>query len=158
MALSLPDKPSIAVLPFVNMSGDPKQEFFSDGITEDIITALSKMPMLFVIARNSTFTYKGKPVKVKQISEEPGVQYVPEGSVQRSANRVRITAQLIDALSGHHIWAEGEGRRFPLRLLTPEWSGNFGGNYTRRSNRSNLRKPLEEDDREAVFGKTGRTV
>jgi adenylate cyclase len=106
MALSLPDKPSIAVLPFVNMSGDPKQEFFSDGITEDIITALSKVPMLFVIARNSTFTYKGKPVKVKQISEELGVQYVLEGSVQTSANRVRITAQLIDALTGHHIWAE----------------------------------------------------
>jgi TolB-like protein len=106
MALSLPDKPSIAVLPFVNMSGDPKQEFFSDGITEDIITALSKVPMLFVIARNSTFTYKGKPVKVKQISEELGVQYVLEGSVQMSANRVRITAQLIDALKGHHIWAE----------------------------------------------------
>ncbi len=106
MALSLPDKPSIAVLPFVNMSGDPKQEFFSDGITEDIITALSKLPMLFVIARNSTFTYKGKPVNVKQISEELGVQYVLEGSVQRSDNRVRITAQLIDALTGHHIWAE----------------------------------------------------
>ncbi|MCJ7783671.1 MAG: hypothetical protein MUP41_07030, partial [Desulfobacterales bacterium] len=95
MALSLPDKPSIAVLPFVNMSEDPKQEFFSDGITEDIITALSKVPMLFVIARNSTFTYKGEPAKVKQISEELGVQYVLEGSVQRSANRVRITAQLI---------------------------------------------------------------
>jgi adenylate cyclase len=106
MVHPLPDVPSIAVLPFVNMSGDPKQEFFSDGITEDIITALSKLPMLFVIARNSTFTYKGKPVKVKQISEELGVQYILEGSVQRSDNRVRITAQLIDALSGHHIWAE----------------------------------------------------
>jgi adenylate cyclase len=106
MVLSLPDKPSIAVLPFVNMSGDPKQEFFSDGITEDVITALSKVPMLFVIARNSTFTYKGKLVNVKQISEELGVQYVLEGSVQTSANRVRITAQLIDALTGHHIWAE----------------------------------------------------
>jgi adenylate cyclase len=106
MVHPLPDVPSIAVLPFVNMSGDPKQEFFSDGITEDIITALSKVPMLFVIARNSTFTYKGKPVKVKQISEELGVQYILEGSVQRSDNRVRITAQLIDALSGHHIWAE----------------------------------------------------
>ncbi|HUL20634.1 MAG TPA: adenylate/guanylate cyclase domain-containing protein [Thermodesulfobacteriota bacterium] len=106
MVLLLPDKPSIAVLPFVNMSGDPKQEFFSDGITEDIITALSKVPMLFVIARNSTFTYKGKSVNVKQISEELGVQYVLEGSVQRSDNRVRITAQLIDALTGHHIWAE----------------------------------------------------
>jgi len=106
MALSLPNKPSIAVLPFVNMSGDPKQEFFSDGITEDIITALSKLPMLFVIARNSTFSYKGKSVNVKQISEELGVQYVLEGSIQRSDNRVRITAQLIDALTGHHIWAE----------------------------------------------------
>jgi adenylate cyclase len=105
-ALSLPDKPSIAVLPFVNMSGDPKQEFLSDGITEDIITALSKVPRLFVIARNSTFTYKGKPANVKQISEQLGVQYVLEGSVQSSANRVRITAQLIDALSAHHIWAE----------------------------------------------------
>jgi adenylate cyclase len=106
MALSLPDKPSIAVLPFVNMSEDPKQEYLSDGITEDIITALSKVPRLFVIARNSTFTYKGKSVNVKQISKDLGVQYVLEGSVQRSANRVRITAQLIDALTGHHIWAE----------------------------------------------------
>ena len=106
VTLPLPDTPSIAVLPFVNMSGDPKQEFFSDGITEDIITALSKVPMLFVIARNSTFSYKGKSVNVKQISEELGVQYVLEGSVQRSDNRVRITAQLIDALTGHHIWAE----------------------------------------------------
>jgi adenylate cyclase len=106
MAFPLPDLPSIAVLPFDNMSGDPKQEFFSDGITETIITALSKVPRLFVIARNSTFTYKGKPVKVKQVSEELGVRYVLEGSVQRSADRIRITAQLIDALTGHHIWAE----------------------------------------------------
>ena len=106
MALPLPDLPSIAVLPFDNMSGDLKQEFLSDGITENIITALSKVPRLFVIARNSTSTYKGKPVKVKQVSEELGVQYVLEGSVQRSADRIRITAQLIDALKGHHIWAE----------------------------------------------------
>jgi adenylate cyclase len=106
MAFPLPDKPSIAVLPFVNMSGDPKQEFFSDGITEDIITALSKIPKVFVIARNSTFTYKGKAVKVKQVSEELGVRYVLEGSVQKSGDRVRITAQLIDALSGHHLWSE----------------------------------------------------
>jgi adenylate cyclase len=106
MAFPLPDKPSIAVLPFVNLSGDPKQEFFSDGITEDIITALSKIPRLFVIARNSTFTYKGKPVKVKQVSEELGVRYVLEGSVQKSGDRVRITAQLIDAFTGHHLWAE----------------------------------------------------
>jgi adenylate cyclase len=106
MAFPLPDLPSIAVLPFENMSGDPKQEFFSDGITETIITALSKVPRLFVIARNSTFTYKGKPVKAKQVSEELGVQYVLEGSVQKSGDRVRITAQLIDAFSGHHLWAE----------------------------------------------------
>jgi TolB-like protein/cytochrome c-type biogenesis protein CcmH/NrfG len=106
MAFLMPDKPSIAVLPFVNMSDDPKQEYFSDGITEEIITALSKVPNLFVIARNSTFTYKGKPVKVKQVSEELGVRYVLEGSVQKSGDRVRITAQLIDALSGHHLWAE----------------------------------------------------
>jgi adenylate cyclase len=106
MAFPLPDKPSIAVLPFVNMSDDPKQEFFSDGITEEIITALSKVPRLFVIARNSTFTYKGKSVKVKQVAEELGVRYVLEGSVRRGGNKVRITAQLIDALAGHHLWAE----------------------------------------------------
>ena len=106
MAFPLPDKPSIAVLPFANMSDDPKQEFFSDGITEEIITALSKVPRLFVIARNSTFTYKGKPVKVKQVSEELGVRYVLEGSVRWAGNKVRITAQLIDALTGHHLWAE----------------------------------------------------
>ncbi|MBC2702998.1 adenylate/guanylate cyclase domain-containing protein [Desulfobacula sp.] len=106
MALPLPDVPSIAVLPFVNMSGDPKQEFFSDAITENIITVLSKVPRLFVISRQSTFFYKGKPVKVKQVSEEFGVQYVLEGSVQRSADRIRINVQLIDALTGHHLWAE----------------------------------------------------
>jgi len=106
MAFPLPDKPSIAVLPFVNMSEDPKQEFFADGMTEEIITALSKGPNLFVIARNSTFTYKGKPVKVKQVSEELGVRYVLEGSIQRSGDRIRINAQLIDALTGNHLWAE----------------------------------------------------
>ena len=110
MAFSLPDGPSIAVLPFVNMSGDPKQEFLSDGITEEIITALSKVPHLFVISRQSTFSYKGKPVKVKQVSEELGVRYVLEGSVQRSADRIRINAQLIDALTGRHIWAERYNR------------------------------------------------
>jgi len=106
MAFPLPDLPSIAVLPFANMSGDPKQEFLSDGITENIITGLSKVPRLFVIARNSTFIYKGKPVEVKKVSEELGVQYVLEGSVQRSGDRIRVTAQLIDALKGHHVWAE----------------------------------------------------
>jgi adenylate cyclase len=106
MAFPLPDVPSIAVLPFVNMSEDPKQEFLCDGMAEDIITALSNVPGMVVIARNSTFTYKGKAVKVKQVSEDLGVRYVLEGSLQRSGDRVRVTAQLIDALSGHHLWAE----------------------------------------------------
>jgi adenylate cyclase len=106
MAFPLPDKPSIAVLPFVNMSGDKEQEYFSDGITENIITGLSKIPRLFVIARNSTFIYKDKRVKVQQVAEDLGVRYVLEGSVQRSGNRVRVTAQLIDALTGNHLWAE----------------------------------------------------
>jgi adenylate cyclase len=106
MAFPLPDKPSIAVLPFVNMSEDPKQEYFSDGITEEIITALSKIPRIFVIARNSTFTYKGKAVKVKQVAEELGIRYVLEGSVRKAGDKVRISAQLIDALSGNHLWAE----------------------------------------------------
>jgi len=106
MALPLPDKPSIAVLPFDNMSNNKEQDYFSDGITENIITAISKTNKLFVIARNSTFVYKGKPVKVKQIAEELGVRYVLEGSVQKSEDRVRITAQLIDAIGGHHLWAE----------------------------------------------------
>jgi adenylate cyclase len=102
----LPDKPSIAVLPFVNMSGDPQQEFFSDGLTEDIIMALSKVPNLFVIARNSTFTYKGKPVKVQLVAENLGVRYVLEGSIQKAGDKVRIAAQLIDALKGYHVWSE----------------------------------------------------
>ena len=106
MAFALPDVPSIAVLPFVNMSEDPKQEFLCDGITENIISVLSKVPRLFVISRQSTFFYKGKPVKVKQVSEELGVRYVLEGSVHRSGDRIRINAQLIDALTGHHLWAE----------------------------------------------------
>ncbi len=110
MAFPLPDVPSIAVLPFVNMSGDPKQEFLSDGITEEITTALSKVRHLFVISRQSTFSYKGNPVKVKQVSEELGVRYVLEGSVQRSGDRIRINAQLIDAFTGRHIWAERYNR------------------------------------------------
>ncbi|MGD8985330.1 MAG: tetratricopeptide repeat protein [Desulfobacteraceae bacterium] len=110
MAFPLPDKPSIAVLPFDNLTGDPDQEYFSDGITEEIITALSKTPKLFVIARNSTFSYKGKPVKVKQVAEDLGVQYLLEGSVRKAEDQVRVTAQLIDALSGHHLWGESYDR------------------------------------------------
>ena len=105
-ALALPDKPSIAVLPFDNMSGDPEQEYFADGITEDIITALSKFRWFFVIARNSTFVYKGQAVDVKQVGRELGVRYVLEGSVRKVANRVRISAQLIEAATGNHVWAE----------------------------------------------------
>ncbi len=106
LALELPDKPAIAVLPFVNMSDDPKQEYFSDGMTEDVITSLSKLSGLFVIARNSAFTYKGRAVKPQQVSQELGVRYVLEGSVRKARNHVRVTAQLIDATTGYHLWAE----------------------------------------------------
>src|SRR6266849_134268 len=104
--LALPDKPSIAVLPFANMSGDPEQEYFSDGITEDLITDLSKLSGLFVIARNSVFTYKGTAVDVGEVSRRLGVRYVVEGSVRKAGNRVRINAQLVDATTGGHLWAE----------------------------------------------------
>jgi len=106
MAFPLPDRPSIAVLPFDNLSGDPEQEYFSDGLTEEIISALSSVPKLFVIARNSTFTYKGKPAKVQQVAEELGVRYVLEGSVRKAGDKIRITAQLVDAINGHHLWAK----------------------------------------------------
>jgi len=105
-SLTLPDKPSIAVLRFSNMSGDPEQEFFADGIAEDIITALSHYPSLFVIARNSSFTYKGRAADVKQVGHELGVRYVLEGGVRKAANRIRVTAQLVEAETGNHIWAE----------------------------------------------------
>jgi len=104
--LPLPEKPSIAVLPFQNLSGDPEQEYFADGMVEDIITGLSRTRWLFVIARNSSFTYKGKAVDVKQVGRELGVRYLLEGSVRKSANRVRIAGQLIDASSGTHLWAD----------------------------------------------------
>ena len=105
-SLSLPDRPSIAVLPFANLSDDPAQEYFADGMVEDIITALSRMRWLFVIARNSSFTYKGRVVDVKQVGRELGVRYVLEGSVRKAANRVRITGQLIDTATGAHLWAD----------------------------------------------------
>src|SRR5258708_3511966 len=104
--LPLPDKPSIAVLPFANMSGDPEQEYFVDGMVEEIITALSRIRWLFVIARNSTFTYKGRPADVKEVGRELGVRYVLEGSVRKAGQRVRITGQLIDAITGTHLWAD----------------------------------------------------
>ncbi|WP_191060430.1 adenylate/guanylate cyclase domain-containing protein [Geminicoccus harenae] len=105
-ALPLPDKPSIAVLPFTNMSGDPEQDYFADGLVEDITTALSRVRSFFVIARNSSFTYKNRPVDVRQVSRELGVRYVLEGSIRKSGARVRIVGQLIDATTGHHVWAD----------------------------------------------------
>jgi adenylate cyclase len=105
-ALPLPDKPSIAVLPFQNMSGDPEQEYFADGIVEEIITALSRIRWLFVIARNSTFTYKGQAIDVKRIGRELGVRYVLEGSVRKAGNRGRVTAQLIESANAAHVWAD----------------------------------------------------
>ena len=106
VSLTLPDKPSIAVLPFQNMSGDAEQDYFADGVVEDIITALSRMRWLFVIARNSSFTYKGRAVEIKQVGRDLGVRYVLEGSVRKAANRIRLTGQLIDASSGAHLWAD----------------------------------------------------
>jgi TolB-like protein len=117
--LALPDKPSVAVLPFTNMSGDPEQDYFADGIAEDIITALSRFKALFVIARYSSFTYKERAVDVKQVGRELGVRYVLEGSVRKAANRVRITGQLVDTATGTHLWAErfdgGVGDIFDLQ-------------------------------------------
>jgi adenylate cyclase len=111
MVYPLPDKPSIAVLPFNNLSGDQEQTYLVDGLTENIIGGLSKIPEMFVIARNSSFFYKGKPVKVQQVAEDLGVRYVLEGSVQRSGEQLRVTAQLIDALNGHHVWSEKYDRK-----------------------------------------------
>jgi adenylate cyclase len=105
-ALTLPDKPSLAVLPFQNMSGDPEQEYFADGVVEDIITSLSRGGWLFVIARNSSFAYKGTSPDIRKVGRELGVRYVLEGSIRRAAGRVRIAAQLIDATTGGHVWAE----------------------------------------------------
>jgi adenylate cyclase len=123
MAFPLPNKPSVAVLPFANMTGDASQEFLVDGLTENIITALARVPQLFVIARNSAFTYKGKPVKVQKVAEELGIQYVLEGSVQRSGDKVRITAQFVDALNGRHLWAAHYDREMKdLFQLTDEVS------------------------------------
>jgi adenylate cyclase len=105
-ALTLPDKPSVAVLPFANMSSDPEQEFLADGIAEDVITALSRYPSLFVIARNSTFTYKGRAIDVREVGRELGVRYVLEGSLRKAGSRIRVTAQMVEAETGNHVWAE----------------------------------------------------
>ncbi len=146
-ALPLPDKPSIAVLPFANMSGDPEQEYFADGMVEEIITALSRIRWLFVIARNSSFTYKGQAVDVKQVGRELGVRYVLEGSVRKAGGRVRITAQLIDARQRH----ASLGR--PLRRLAGRRlrASGQGGVERRRGHRADI-----AGRRDRAFGRTAR--
>lgn len=147
-ALVLPDKPSIAVLPFLNLSGDPAQDYFIDGVVEDIVSALSRIRWMFVIARNSSFTYKGRAIDVKQVGRDLGVRYVLEGSMRKAANRVRITGQLIDATTGVHIWAERfEGTLddiFDLRIKSRRASlaRSRGSSSRRRSNARSGSRPI----------------
>ena len=152
MALPLPDKPSIAVLPFVNMSDDKSQEYFVDGMTEDLITDISKIPDLFVIARNSVFTYKDKAVKVRQVAEELGVRYVLEGSVRKVGDQVRINAQLIDATTGGHLWAERyDGSMADVFALQDQVSNNIVSTLAIRltQNEQNIIAQRETDNAEA---------
>jgi adenylate cyclase len=149
--LPLPEKPSLAVLPFQNMSGDPEQEYFADGIVEEITTAISRLPWLFVIARNSSFTYKGRAVDVKQVARELGVRYVLEGSVRKAQNRVRITGQLIDTTSGAHIWADRfDGALDDIFELQDEVASNVVGAIEPKLRQSEIerasRKPTESLD------------
>ena len=150
-ALALPDKPSIAVLPFLNLSGDPEQEYFADGVVEDIISALSHIRWLFVIARNSSFTYKGRAVDVKQVGRELGVRYVLEGSVRNAANRVRITGQLIDATTAAHLWADRfEGTLDDIFALQDQITASVVGAIAPQLERAEIerakRKPTESLD------------
>jgi adenylate cyclase len=149
--LPLPDRPAIAVLPFTNMSGDHEQEYFSDGIVEEIITALSRMRWLFVIARNSSFTFKGRAVDVKQVSRDLGVRYVLEGSVRKAADRIRITAQLIDASTGVHLWAERlDGRLEDIFDLQDQVTARVVGEIAPKLEKAEIerakRKPTESLD------------
>ena len=155
-ALALPDKPSIAVLPFTNMSSDPEQDYFADGMVEDIITALSHFKALFVIARNSSFTYKGRAVDVKQVGRELGVRYVLEGSVRKAANRVRITGQLVDTATGAHLWAErfdgGLGDIFDLQdQVTESVVGAIAPAVEKAEIERAKRKPTESLDAYALY-------
>jgi adenylate cyclase len=150
-ALSLPDKPSLAVLPFQNMTGDPEQEYFVDGMVEEITTAISRLPWLFVIARNSSFTYKGKAVDAKQVARELGVQYLLEGSVRKAGNRVRITGQLIDTTTGAHIWADRfDGALDDIFELQDLVASNVAGAIEPKLRQSEIeratRKPTESLD------------
>src|SRR6202165_5387368 len=155
-ALPLPDKPSIAVLPFANMSGDPEQDYFADGMVDDIITALSHFKALFVIARNSSFTYKGRAVDVKQVGRELGVRYVLEGSVRKAANRVRITGQLVDTATGAHLWADrfdgGLGDIFDLQdQVTESVVGAIAPAVEKAEIERAKRKPTESLDAYALY-------
>jgi len=132
-SLPLPDKPSIAVLPFANMSGDPEQEYFADGMVEEIITALSRIRSLFVIARNSTFTYKGQALDLQQVGRELGIRYVVEGSVRRGGNRIRISAQLIEAETGTHLWADRFDGSLDRRHLRPSGPGGVKRRWRHRA-------------------------
>src|SRR5213079_1849690 len=154
--LALPDKPSIAVLPFQNMSGDPEQEYFADGMVEEIITALSRFRQLFVIARNSSFTYKGRAVDVKQVGRELGVRYVLEGSVRKAANRVRITGQLVNTATGAHLWAErfdgGLGDIFDLQdQVTESVVGAIAPAVEKAEIERAKRKPTDSLDAYAIY-------
>src|SRR6202158_5569483 len=154
--LPLPDKPSIAVLPFENMSGDPEQEYFADGMVEDIITALSRFKALFVIARNSSFTYKGRAVDVKKAGRGLGVRYVLEGSVRKTANRVRITGQLVDSATGAHLWADrfdgGLGDIFDLQdQVTESVVGAIAPAVEKAEIERAKRKPTESLDAYALY-------
>ena len=156
LPLALPDKPSIAVLPFTNMSGDPEQDYFADGMVDDIITALSHFKALFVIARNSSFTYKGRAVDVKQVGRELGVRYVLEGSVRKAANRVRITGQLVDTATGAHLWAErfdgGLGDTFDLQdQVTESVVGAIAPAVEKAEIERAKRKPTERLDAYALY-------
>jgi TolB-like protein len=135
------DRPSIAVLPFQNMSGDPEQEYFADGVVDDIVTALSRMPWLFVIARNSSFTYKGRAVDVKQVGRELGVRYVLEGSVRKAANRVRVTGQLVDAVTGTHLWADRfEGGTEDIFSLQDQVASSVVGALTQKLEQAEIER------------------
>jgi TolB-like protein/Flp pilus assembly protein TadD len=150
-ALTLPDRPSIAVLPFLNLSGDPEQEYFADGVVEDVISALSRIRWLFVIARNSSFTYKGRAVDVKHVGRELGVRYVLEGSLRKAANRVRITGQLIDATTAAHLWADRfEGTLDDIFELQDQMAANVVGAIAPQLERAEIerakRKPTDSLD------------
>ena len=149
--LPLPDKPSLAVLPFQNLSGDPEQEYFVDGVVEEIITAISRLPWLFVIARNSSFAYKGKSPDLRQVGRELGVRYVLEGSLRKAGNRVRITGQLIDTTTSAHIWADRfDGVLDDIFELQDEVASRVAGAIEPKLRQSEIeratRKPTESLD------------